>query len=274
MKLSVVMCAYNSEQYIGAAIESILAQSYRDFEFIIVGGGFIHSDRTAELIASYQKRDSRIVVVSRYQSHAASLNLGISLAKGEYIASMDDDDISLPERLARQVAFLDANPGVGIVGTQCLYSDEINHRQYTHATPLTDAGIRAWFVRGNPFIHGSIMVRRDVMDKVSGYDGRYAAAEDYEMMMRLAAVTRMANLPEVLYVYRIRPGSITTSRNWQIARVRELIPLRYRAWRLFSGKLSEAPYVLQPIWFEVVESLPHSIRKFKRRLFNRDPLTE
>ena len=122
--VSVVMPVYNGEKYVAEAIESILAQTFTDFEFIIVDDG--SRDRSPEIISDYERRDDRIrfLAFEQNKGRAAAKNLGIEAATGQYIAGMDSDDVSLPQRLEKQVDFLRANPDIGVVGACAPLTDE------------------------------------------------------------------------------------------------------------------------------------------------------
>lgn len=251
------MSVYNGEEYLAEAIESILNQTYVDFEFIIINDG--STDAAAEIIHSYD--DPRIR--SREQSNIGltpSLNRGIALARGEYMARMDDDDLSLPERLARQVAFLGAHPEVGVLGTSCRIVDELNDREWEHQVPVSDEELRRHLVRGNPFVHTSVMVRMSALEAVGGYDEAFPYSQDYELWVRLAGCTRLANLPEALVVRRLHWGAVSMTRSTELLRLWLRIRIRYRAYRSLDYPLYCILYVLQPILFTLAELRPKLAR--------------
>jgi glycosyltransferase involved in cell wall biosynthesis len=227
-RVSVVMSAYNEERYLGAAVESLLGQTFRDFELIVVDDG--SSDRTPEILASYG--DPRLRVFRQTnQGLTASLSCGVALARGGYIARMDADDVAYPERLARQVGFLDANPGVGLLGTAF---DEIDgegrvvgRRRY----PTGDAALRRILIRHNPFFHSSVMMRREPLETVGGYQATAESflVEDYDLWFRLARVTRLATLPEALTARRYHGENVSLRR--ETAQLRQAVRLRWRALR-------------------------------------------
>lgn len=200
-KISVLMTAYNSAPYIAAAIDSILNQTYTDYEFIIINDG--STDKTAEIVRGYT--DKRILFIDNKKNRGliAVLNQGLDLCRGEYIARMDSDDISMPTRFAAQVEYMDANPDVGILGaagqnfganTDVNYSPEI-----------VDA---AELLRGVGFYHPSVMMRKSVLDKYNlRYDPNYYLVEDYELWTRALKYTKLRNLPQVLIKYRVHASS-------------------------------------------------------------------
>jgi hypothetical protein len=202
--VSVVMPVYEAEKYLEEAIESILGQTLRDFEFIIVDDG--SRDRTAVILARYQQMDGRIRVYQlENQGMVASLNRGCHLAKGKYIARMDADDVSLPERFQRQVEYLEAHPEIGVLGTWVEEVDEDGTPLGIWRMPTTPALIGWFLMFGNCIAHPSILMRRDIIGRLGFYRG--AVAEDYDLWARAISVTRIVNLPEVLLRYRSRAES-------------------------------------------------------------------
>ncbi len=205
-KISVIMPAYNAEKYIAEAIDSILNQTFGDFEFIILND--CSTDRTEEIIRSYT--DPRIVSLKNEQNMgvAATLNKGLSVAKGEYIARMDADDISLPERFAKQVAFLDKNPAVAVLGTNVERFDESGSLGTSQlATDPKQMHIDMFFFCG--IAHPSVMMRASAVRKLDGYDLAFEGLEDYELWCRVARQHQITTLPEVLLRYRIHSAQVT-----------------------------------------------------------------
>ncbi|MDD4286887.1 MAG: glycosyltransferase family A protein [Candidatus Peribacteraceae bacterium] len=210
--VSVVMPAFNVEQYIAEAIESILSQSFSDFELIIVNDG--SQDGTQHMIETYAMQDKRIIVLSLQKNAgvAHARNLGIIQARGTFVAMMDADDISLPERLEAQVRFLQSQPKVGVVGGAILVLNErmvpVAERRYW----IDDATIRKHLFLFMPFCFGSIMIRRNVLVRSGMFDTVYQVAEDYDLYFRLGRTMQFANLPQVVYWYRTRSHSLTHER--------------------------------------------------------------
>ncbi|MCM8824400.1 MAG: glycosyltransferase [Candidatus Omnitrophica bacterium] len=195
-KVSVIMAAYNEEKNISKAIESILSQTFENFEFIIINDG--STDRTEEIIKKYQKKTTRIHLISKENTGLAdSLNLGIRHSRGEYIARMDADDIADEKRLEIQVNFLENNPEIALVGSWCYLIDLDNNRRIECRSPILDKEIRKYMQKDNPFIHSSVMMRRSVIKKVGGYD-RIQGMEDYGLWIRIAKNYKVANIPMFL----------------------------------------------------------------------------
>lgn len=208
MTISVLLPVYNCPSYVGAAIESILAQTHSDFEFLIIDDG--STDETPSLLQKYT--DSRI----RHVRHAnrglaGTLNVGIELARGEFIARQDQDDLSHPERLEKQLAYLQANPSCVLLGTAAEILEEENRSGRFHRHPTDSTRLRYELLFNNPFVHSSVMFPRAVVRDEGGYstDPSRQPPEDYELWSRLARRGPVANLPEPLLIYREIPGSMS-----------------------------------------------------------------
>jgi len=258
MRVSVVMSAYNAERYVRAAVGSILSQTFSDFELVVIDDG--SRDGTGEILAGYG--DPRIRVIRQVnRGLIASLNLGIELARGEFIARMDADDVAYPRRLERQVAFLDANPDVGMVGTAYDEIDErgsvIGHRCH----PTEHEALRRALIRYNPFFHSSVMIRRSVLEAVGPYDEtRSFLVEDYDLWFRVARVTRVANLPETLMQRRY--GTHNISRKRESEQLRQAIRLRWRVLRRGEYPPWSVIFLLRPL---MVGLMPVRLRTGLRR---------
>lgn len=206
-QVTVLMSTYNRENYICEAIESILAQTFQDFEFLIINDGSV--DRSREIILSYQ--DPRIRLVENEQNIGIprSLNKGLSLAQGELIARLDSDDLSEPERLARQVAFLEAHPEIAMVGSAYQEVDQEGNLLETYRLPCDATGIRWGLLFYTPFLSSSVMFRRAILQTVGLYNENFPYAQDHELWVRIAKSSPVANLDESLVKYRVHPSSVT-----------------------------------------------------------------
>lgn len=195
--VSIVMSVYNREAFIGQSIESMLKQSYPAFEFIIIDDG--STDATASIIRSYAQNDKRIRLISREnRGLPASLNEGIVLAKGEYIARMDDDDLSVPRRLELQVDFLKSHPEVLVVGG---WAKNFGDKNNTMKVPQESGKIKTKLLFGSAFIHPTVMFRRDFFDRFGlFYDESLKKAQDYDLWIRASMVEGMefGNIAKVL----------------------------------------------------------------------------
>jgi len=210
--VTVLMSVYNGEKYLSEAIESILNQTYKNFEFLIINDG--STDKTMEILQSYH--DSRIKIIDNKNNIGLtkSLNKGLSMAKGEYIARMDADDISLPERLERQVQYMDVHPDIGVFGTWIKYIDE-NGTPQGDWRMITSPGLIGWHLFfGTCLAHPSVIMRRDVVEQVGFYCSEALCAQDYDLWIRISAITKLANIPEILLQRRVVEDGIC-SRHFQ-----------------------------------------------------------
>lgn len=220
--VSVVMPVYNGERYLRQAIESILSQTFRDFEFIIINDA--STDKSEEIIRSFA--ESRIVYIKNDKNlgQAESLNRGIRNAKGVYVARMDQDDISLPERISAQSAYMEANRDAAILGTGYQEVDEnsnITRRPLFPNSP--DVKTRLFFARLTGWasiVHPTVMIRKDIFDKVGYYDPKYRICQDYDLWLRVVRKYKIENIPKVLLNYRVHDSS--TSKKENIDTVKEM----------------------------------------------------
>lgn len=200
-RVSVLMAVFNGERYLRKAIDSIRNQTFTDFEFIIVEDG--STDGSPAILKDCAKQDTRIRHVQNPSNLGLidSLNRGLQLARGEYIARQDADDISMPQRLASQVEFMDDHPQVGVLGTWMTNVDE-ESRRTVWKTP-TSHPLICWSLLFNSSIaHATVMVRRCVLDEDIPYRPEMLHSEDYDLWSQLSEKTLMANLPHCLYLRR------------------------------------------------------------------------
>jgi glycosyltransferase involved in cell wall biosynthesis len=196
------MAAYNEEHNIGRALDSILAQTFVDWELIVIDDGSM--DDTAGVVQRYAHRDSRIRLVSNESNLqlSASLNRGIALARADLIARADADDINLPERLSRQYEYMQEHPEIDVLGTGAWLLDVTGTRVSIVSHPRSHAELKALPFLQIQFFHPSVMMRRRFFDKTGLYDPRYPNAEDKELWLRgLEAGCCYGNLPEPLIEY-------------------------------------------------------------------------
>ncbi|WP_408588303.1 glycosyltransferase [Novosphingobium sp.] len=203
-RISVALSVYNGERFLAQAIESVLGQTCGDFEFLILDDG--SRDATPAIIADHAARDPRIrPIVRENRGLVASLNQLLAEARAPLVARMDADDLCLPERLGRQLAYLDAHPEIGVLGTWTEDIDELGgpHPVLAPDHPLGHEDFLRAVELSLPLLcHPAVMYRRDVVLSVGGYHGAFRHCEDLDLWLRLAAVTRIANLPERLLRYR------------------------------------------------------------------------
>lgn len=212
--ISVLLPVYNGERHLARALQSVLDQSFTDFELLVLDDG--SRDGAPAILKRFAAADGRIRLVSREnRGLVATLNELIGMARGRYLARMDADDIALPDRFARQVAFLDAHPEVVCLGgAQALIDEE--GRYLTDLVPPTgDAGIQARILAGHGAIcHPTAMIRAEAMAAAGGYDPAMRHCEDLDLWLRLGEIGRLANLAEVVLKYRLSTRSVSAL-NWE-----------------------------------------------------------
>ncbi len=208
-RVSVLLPVYNGGADLEAAVRSLLDQTFTDFEILAIDDG--STDGSAATLDRLAGEDARIRVISREnRGLIATLNEAMERARGAYLARMDADDIALPDRFARQVAFLDAHPAVVALGTGALLIDAegLPLRPFAELTDHSDIDAAHLDGRGGSIVHPSAMIRAEALRAVGGYDDRYPHAEDLDLFLRLGERGELANLPEILLHYRQQPGSV------------------------------------------------------------------
>ena len=199
-KVTVLMPVYNGEKYLAEAIESILNQTYKDFEFLIINDG--STDNSVKIIESYNDPRINLVHNKRNLKLIATLNKGLNIAKGEYIARMDCDDVSLPDRLLKQVEYLDNHPDVGVLGCGTKNVDEKLNTISEPERPLTYLQNKWRLLFKTTLMHPSVMYRKNLILKYGGYSNRFIHAEDYDLWSRLIDSVIIHQIPETLVYLR------------------------------------------------------------------------
>ena len=254
--VSVLMGVHNGGPFVGEAVASVLGQTDGDLELIVVDDG--STDDTPDRLAAVV--DSRLRVHRQARTGLTrALNRALGLSRAALVARLDADDVALPERLAHQRAFLAAHPEVGLLGTAAREQDPDGALVRVVRPPVDDAALRRALIRANPFVHSSVMVRRELVARVGGYDERLAVAQDYDLWMRLARLTRLATLPEVLVVRRLGAGRVSVEREED--RLRTEARVRWRA--VVSGAYPPwcALFALRPA---LALALPRPLRRAVR----------
>lgn len=206
-KVTVLMPVYNASPYIDSAISSILNQTFDDFEFLIFNDG--STDNSEDKINSYNDKRIQFFDSKTNVGHVHHLNHGIEIAKGEYIARMDADDISLPNRIKKQVDFMDNHPEVGICGTWFKIID--SNSTVKHPTKNTE--IRLALLTNSAIGHPTAMLRNTLLQQYNlRYDASFVPAEDYLLWVNATKYCQLANLPEVLLKYRVHTNQISIFR--------------------------------------------------------------
>lgn len=233
--LSVLMPVYNCEKYLKKAIESILSQTYSNFEFLIINDG--STDHSEEIIKSYS--DPRITYVSnkKNQGIVKTLNKGIDLSKGKYIARMDADDIALPNRLQEQIQFMQTHPEYKVCGSWAITIKDEGDKAYKMRRPLLSDDIKVEHLFRNSFIHPSVILDAETVKKLK-YSADYQYAEDYFLFSQIALKYKVANLKSPLLLYRTHTENITTSKQAEM-RLSEKKTIHYILSYLTESEVSE-----------------------------------
>ncbi len=213
--VSVLMSVYNDASHLTAAVESILAQTLDDLEFIIIDDG--STDGSTELLNTINDPRIRLTLSKRNWGLTASLNRGLRECRGRFVARIDADDVAVPERLHRQVEVLEQRADIGILGSARLLIDEHDQLVGRSHPPVEDLAIRWKSLLGNPFGHPTVMLRAELLKRHRlQYDRTFRTAQDYELWTRLLRVARGANLAEPLVRYRLRNGASRTDKEQQL----------------------------------------------------------
>lgn len=240
--VSVIMTVYNGEAYLLPAVESIRNQSMADFEFVIVDDGSI--DGTKKILSGYQS-DTRINIITCGRiGRAAALNVAWKRTNGKFIANLDSDDLSEPDRLEKQVSFLKLHPDIGMLGTAWNRFSHEKEPSTVVQPPTQNEILRRTLIKHYPFIHSSIMFRRQVLESVQGYNEKYKVSIDYEIAARVACHFEIANLPEVLTWKRAHQTYFNSISYWE--RYKSVVAIRWLVWSKFSKRPAELANVFNP----------------------------
>jgi glycosyltransferase involved in cell wall biosynthesis len=214
--VTVLMAVHNDIRYLPDAVDSILRQSFEDFEFVVVDDGC--SDGTSEYLATLNDDRIRVLRNSSNVGLTRSLNIGLDRCRGAYVARMDADDVAETDRLARQVEFLERNSEVGLLGTSRTLIDEHGDKIAKPQAAVGLAPVLWKMLLGNAFAHPTVMLRREVLERHSlRYDETFQTAQDYELWVRMLQVAQGDNLADPLLRYRLREGITRTRKAEQLA---------------------------------------------------------
>ena len=219
-KITVLVPAYNAEKYIVKAIDSVLSQSFADFELLVINDG--STDQTENILRLYT--DDRIRLINQTnQGIASALNLGLLNARAELIARFDADDICMPERLAMQFRFLEENPDYIIVGSDADYIDRDDNFVFTCRLPAhTNEDISELALTKCPFIHSAVMFRKTPILQAGGYNKNAFAFQDHLLWSKIIKNGKAANLSDLLIQVRLNPESISIDEKWRTKRFHEI----------------------------------------------------
>jgi len=216
-EISVIMSVYNTPPaFLEASISSILSQSFEDFEFIVVDDASSDDD-VKRVLDVYAVKDARLKVLRNRENLGLtrSLNRALQIARGRYVARQDSDDVSLPDRLEKQVLFMRHRPDIVLLGTRGYIIDEDDRIIGRWEPALVPSLIRKKLLRGNQFLHTSVMFRRKTVLELGGYDESFRYSQDYDLWIRLLRRHNAANLPDYLVKHRINRESVAFKRERQ-----------------------------------------------------------
>lgn len=250
-EVSVVMPIFNQESFLKEAVKSILDQTFKNFEFLVLNDG--STDNSLKIIKSFKDKRIKIFQNKKRQGLARGLNFLIKKAKGEYIARMDGDDISLPGRLRDQVGFLEKNPQIVLVGSWAKIINEKGEVIGEFKYPTRYAAIRKIILSNNPFIHPSVMFRKKIFKKLGGYDEKLFYSQDYDLFLRLVIKYPCANIPKCLLKVRWVPDFEKQRKQHKIA-----LKTRLKAVKEYGYHKAEIMKLIKPFLFYLIPT------KFKK----------
>jgi glycosyltransferase involved in cell wall biosynthesis len=245
--VSIYMAMYNNEKYLAETLDSILAQTFKDFELIITDDG--SSDNSLVIAKDYAKRDNRIRVLSfPHRGQTATRNEAVKYAdpNSKYLMNHDSDDISFPVKIERLVKYLEEHPEIAAVGCFAECFDDEGNLKGQYRGECKPEKIRETFGKANPMIHSATLFRREVFNKIGGYNNKFQLCEDYDFFARaLMKGFNLANIPDVLHRVRLHPKSLTSVYASSLQRVVQKISRNYRFYQFIRGDLKTKLKILK-----------------------------
>lgn len=250
-KVSIILPVFNKEKFLKKAIESILTQTFKNFEFLILDDG--STDNSLKIIKGFKDKRIKVFSNKKRQGLAKGLNFLIKQAKGEYIARMDGDDISLSDRLKEQVRFLDKYFQIALTGSWVKIIDNKGKVVGEFKHPIEYKEIRKIILNYNPFVHPSVMFRKKIFKKLGGYDERLFYSQDYDLFLRFVANYSCANMPKFLLRFRWQPDFKKQKKQHQTA-----LKVRFKAIKEYGYHKKEIIKLIKPFLFYLIP------KKFKK----------
>jgi GT2 family glycosyltransferase len=249
--VSVILPVWNGQSFVADAISSVLLQSFTDFELLVLDDG--SDDNSLEICQQFTDPRIRVISHPERQGIVKTLNRGVSMSAGKYIARIDGDDLAVNSRLEKQAQFLEAHSDYGLVGS---WMEIFGERKTTLKYPTGDTATRLAMLFDNPFGHPSVMFRRDWEHGGPGYyDEAFAYAEDFEYWVRISALWKCENLPEALTLYRTHPSQSTKSDTHGRAKcVQRIVALQHQALGLKTLPLFPSPLFERGWWSDFEKS--------------------
>ncbi len=247
------MSTYNDSKYIGEAIESVLKQTFSNWEFIIIDD--VSTDNTEKIIKSFSRKDKRFKVIKNKSNKgfAVNLNTGVRISKAKFIARLDSDDVWIDKnKLKKQIVFMNSNPDFGLVGSWAIAIDKKGKKLFTIKYPSLDDEIRRRMLFENCFVHSSVLFSKKVVLKLGNYDPKQAY-EDYQLWLKVGTVLKFYNIPEFLVYFRYRQGSKSVSnyKNEISSALSMIDGFRHNYPNYAKGKMIWQIRKLYPLWFRM-----------------------
>ncbi|MCC6536585.1 MAG: glycosyltransferase [Bryobacterales bacterium] len=270
-RVSILMLTYNRPQLIGRAVESIVRQTFEDWELIVVQDG--SNEHTVRVMNDWAARDGRILYLRRDRGGniADATNYGLERARGEYIAILDDDDAWIDEhKLARQVAFLDSHPDHVGCGGGAIVVDAAGGEQFRYRKPVHDHDIRRRALYANPMVHSTGMFRRATLERIGRYDATLAGFQDWDVWLKLLGEGKLANFDEPLVYYTLWEGGGSFSNQRRNTESALKIVVRHRRTLPgFAGALAMAVayYLYSFLPVGIKQATYHTLSRIKKQFF-------
>ncbi len=236
-KISVILSTYNDEKTIKESVESILTQTYKNFELIVINDA--SNDKTSQILKSVKDKKVKTISNKKKQGLTKCLNQGLKKAQGKFIARMDADDIALPQRLKAQLEYFEKNSKIVLCGTWAQLINKQGRKIKVKKLPISPAKIKRKVIKFNPFIHSTIMFKKSILKKIGLYNENYKFAQDYEFLLRVVSKMPAANIPQTLLKYRLPSPESVSVKNLKDqekyalrARITALKKLDYPKWQI------------------------------------------
>lgn len=261
--ISVVMPAYNAQRFITQAIDSILSQTFKNFELIIVND--CSTDNTINIVRSFVRKDARVKIINNKNrlNIAASLNKGISKASSNIIARMDADDISLPNRLELQFKLINSSKNIAVVGADIIVMDVDERELIIRNYPNSNENLKACLFKYSPFAHPVVCFKKNVIDSVGGYNPLYSPTEDLDLWFRLGSRYKFASIKKPLLKYRLYDNSTShhSLKDLEIL----VFKIRFNAIRKYGYRPSLSDLIYNLLQFVTLWFTPD---KYRAKIYN------
>jgi hypothetical protein len=256
--ISVVLPVYNAEKYVREAVESVLSQTFSNFELIVINDG--STDGSGDILRELAAKDQRIVLVDRpNRGLVSTLNEGIALARADLIARMDADDVALPERFAEQYRRMSESPTLGVIGSFISLVDAEGKTIRQGVYPISERDVSEFLEAGCPFAHPTVLMRREAVLAAGGYRKAFSHAEDYDLWLRIHELGYgLFNLPKPLLKYRIHDTNVSLVHREQQELATVMATLCHR---MRVAKLPDPSLHVESVGPDLIDAIPFEMRK-------------